>query len=89
MLGTTLPTPGGARPRRSGPGAAAGLRGPRRGEVASAFFVVAYVALSVPVIGVGLLAQATDLKTAGLVFAACVAAAAGGVLVAPARPETA
>jgi MFS family permease len=45
----------------------------RRAEVASSFFVVAYVAISIPVIGEGLLAQATTLRTAGLVFAAVVA----------------
>ena len=51
-----------------------------RGEVASSFFVVAYVAISVPVIGVGLLAEATTLRTAGLVFAAVVAGIAAVVL---------
>jgi MFS family permease len=44
----------------------------QRAEVASAFFVVAYVAISLPVVGVGLLAEAASLKTAGLVFAAVV-----------------
>ena len=48
----------------------------RRAEVASIFFVVAYVAISVPVVGEGLLAQLTSLRTAGLVFAAAVAAIA-------------
>jgi hypothetical protein len=51
-----------------------------RAEVASSFFVVAYLALSLPVIGVGLLAQATSLRTAGLVFAAVAAAIAGVAL---------
>jgi predicted MFS family arabinose efflux permease len=45
----------------------------RRAEVASSFFVVAYIAISVPVVGVGLLAELTSLRTAGLVFAALVA----------------
>lgn len=45
----------------------------RRAEVASSFFVVAYVAISLPVIGVGVLAAATDLKTAGEVFSVLVA----------------
>jgi MFS family permease len=44
----------------------------QRAEVASSFFVVAYVAISVPVIGVGVLAQATSLRTAGLIFAGVV-----------------
>jgi MFS family permease len=45
----------------------------RRAEVASTFFVVAYVALSLPVVGVGVLAVATDLQTAGEIFAGLVA----------------
>jgi MFS family permease len=45
-----------------------------RGAVASSYFVVAYVAISVPVVGVGLLAQATSLQSAGLVFCGLVAA---------------
>jgi MFS family permease len=56
-----------------------------RAEVASSFFVVAYVAISVPVIGVGVLADASGLKPAGLVFAAIVAALAAVVLVLLAR----
>lgn len=46
-----------------------------RAEVASSFFVVAYVGLSIPVVGVGLLADLTNLRTAGLVFAVVVAVA--------------
>jgi hypothetical protein len=45
----------------------------QRGEVASSFFVVAYVAISVPVIGEGILAQVIGLRPAGLAFAAAVA----------------
>ena len=56
-----------------------------RGEVASSFFVVAYVAISIPVIGEGVLAQVSSLKPAGLVFAGVVAALAGVVLVLLAR----
>jgi MFS family permease len=56
-----------------------------RAEVASSFFVVAYLAISLPVIGVGLLGEATSLRTAGLVFAAVVAAIAGVVLALLAR----
>jgi hypothetical protein len=55
-------------------------RAEQRAEVASTFFVVAYVAISLPVIGVGVLAQATGLRTAGLAFAAAVAAVAAIVL---------
>ena len=57
----------------------------QRAEVASSFFVVAYVAISVPVVGEGLLAQASGLKSAGLVFAAVVAALATGALLLLAR----
>jgi MFS family permease len=52
-----------------------------RGETASSFFVVMYVAISLPVIGVGLLAQVTGLRSAGLIFAAAVAVLAGVALV--------
>jgi MFS family permease len=52
----------------------------QRGEVASAFFVLMYVGISVPVVGVGLLAQAAGLRTAGLVFVAAVAVLAAAVL---------
>jgi MFS family permease len=53
----------------------------QRAEVASSFFVVAYVAISVPVIGVGVLAQSYSLRTAGLIFAGVVAALAAAALV--------
>ena len=56
-----------------------------RAAVASSFFVVAYLAISVPVIGVGLLAEAAGLRTAGLVFAAVVAGIAAVVLALLAR----
>jgi MFS family permease len=56
-----------------------------RAEVASSFFVVAYLAISVPVIGVGVLADSAGLKTAGLVFAGVVAALAAVVLALLAR----
>jgi MFS family permease len=49
-------------------------RAEQRGEVSSTFFVVAYVAISLPVVGVGVLASQTDLKTAGEVFSLLVAA---------------
>src|SRR5581483_3212469 len=52
----------------------------QRAEVASTFFIVAYVALSLPVIGEGVLAELTTLRTAGLVFAGVVAALAGIVV---------
>ncbi|MBA4863640.1 MFS transporter [Streptomyces sp. PSKA54] len=55
----------------------------RRGATISAFFVVAYGGISVPVIGVGALTMALGLRNAGLVFAGCVmvlAAGAGGHL---------
>lgn len=45
----------------------------RRGEVTSTFFVVLYVAISVPVIGVGLWANSLGLRSAGIGFALLVA----------------
>lgn len=45
----------------------------RRGEVSSSYFVVAYVALSLPVVGEGLATQAWGLRTAGVTFAVAVA----------------
>lgn len=56
-----------------------------RAEVASSFFVVAYLAISLPVIGVGVLVQATSLKTAGLVFTGLAALLAAVVLALLAR----
>jgi MFS family permease len=51
-----------------------------RGAVASSFFVVMYIAISLPVIGEGVLAQAIGLRAAGLTFAALVAALSVTVL---------
>ena len=53
----------------------------RRGEVASSYFVVAYVALSLPVVGVGVLAGLLNLRAASVIFAALVAVMAATVLV--------
>jgi MFS family permease len=61
----------------------------RRGEVASSFFVVAYVAISIPVVGEGLLAQLIGLRDAGLVFVGAVAALSALVLVLLARERAA
>jgi MFS family permease len=57
----------------------------QRGAVASSFFVVAYIAISVPVIGEGVLAQAIGLRAAGLIFAAVVAALSALALAAARR----
>lgn len=54
----------------------------RRAEVSSTYFVVAYVAISIPVIGVGLAAQTWGLKTAGEAFSIAVAALSAVCLVA-------
>ncbi len=40
----------------------------QRGEVTSSFFTLAYIALSIPVVGVGLLAKWTGIQVAGMVF---------------------
>jgi MFS family permease len=62
--------------------AAVNARSPaeQRGAVASSFFVVMYAAISLPVIGVGVLAQAAGLRPAGLTFAAAIAALSATVL---------
>jgi MFS family permease len=52
-----------------------------RAEAASTFFVVAYTAISLPVVGVGLLAQLDGPRVAGLGFAVFVAALAAAALV--------
>ncbi len=57
----------------------------QRGAVASSFFVVMYLAISVPVIGAGVLTQAVGLRAAGLTFAALVAAVSATVLILLAR----
>jgi MFS family permease len=54
----------------------------RRAEVSSTYFVVAYVAISLPVVGEGLAAQAWGLRTAGIVFALAVSALAAVCLAA-------
>lgn len=48
----------------------------RRAEVSSTYFVIAYVAISLPVVGEGLAAQHWGLRTAGVSFALGVAALA-------------
>lgn len=54
----------------------------RRAEVSSTYFVVAYVAISVPVVGEGLAAQSLGLRTAGVGFAVAVAVLATLCLIA-------
>lgn len=44
----------------------------RRGATISAFFVLAYVGISLPVVGVGALTLELGVRNAGLVFAGCV-----------------
>jgi MFS family permease len=58
-----------------------------RAETASSFFVVLYVGLSVPVIGVGLAAHAWSLRAAGIAFSVAVAALVLVVLASLARRE--
>ncbi|MFJ3906427.1 MFS transporter [Streptomyces sp. NPDC090025] len=64
----------------------------RRAAVISTLFVVAYTGISVPVVGVGLLADPLGLEGAGLVFIACMLAlivpAAGYLLRRPIRTGT-
>jgi MFS family permease len=53
-----------------------------RAEVSSTYFVVAYIAISLPVVGEGLASQAWGLRTSGLTFAVVVATLAIACLVA-------
>ena len=59
----------------------------QRGETASSFFVVMYVGLSLPVIGVGVVAQSFGLRAAGIAFSAAVAALVLAVLASLTRPD--
>ncbi len=59
----------------------------RRGEIASSFFVVMYVGLSLPVIGVGLAANAWSLRGAGIAFSVAVAVLVLTVLVSLSRSD--
>lgn len=52
----------------------------RRADVASTFFVVLYVALALPVVGVGVAAELLGLRTAGIAFSVLVAVLAGWAL---------
>ncbi|KQX46135.1 MULTISPECIES: MFS transporter [unclassified Streptomyces] len=63
----------------------------RRAAVISTLFVVAYAGISIPVIGVGLLADPMGLEGAGLVFIACmlVLVAAAGTYLLRRRPAPA
>lgn len=61
----------------------------QRGAVASSFFMVAYVAISIPVVGVGVLAELTSLQTAGVVFSGFVAALAAAAAVSLVRRRAA
>jgi MFS family permease len=58
-----------------------------RGETASSVFVVMYVGLSLPVIGVGVAANAWSLRGAGIAFSAAVAALVLTVLVSLSRSD--
>ena len=68
---------------------AGGAPADRRAAVTSSLFVVTYVAISLPVVGVGLLADATDLVEAGTVFAGLVALLAAGAALSLVRSQRA
>jgi hypothetical protein len=64
----------------------------RRGEVTSSLFTILYVAISIPVISVGVAAQGWELVTATLALAAIVATLSGValvILIRRAKPSTA
>ncbi|WP_046501234.1 MFS transporter [Streptomyces odonnellii] len=65
---------------RAGLAAVSGAAPPeQRGGTISAYFVVAYLGISLPVVGVGALALALGLKNAGLVFTACLVVLSAGI----------
>lgn len=51
----------------------------QRGATISALFVAAYVGISLPVVGIGALAVGVGLRSAGVIFVACVFAVSGAV----------
>jgi sugar phosphate permease len=51
----------------------------QRGEVASTYFIVVYVGLAIPVVAVGLAAQALGPRPAGMLLAAATALVVGAV----------
>ena len=53
----------------------------RRAEVASSFFVVSYIAVSLPIVGIGIAVQAAGLRAAGIVFTGLVGALALSVMI--------
>lgn len=57
----------------------------RRADIASTYFVILYVALALPVVGVGLAAEIWGLRTAGIAFSLLVAALALAALLAVTR----
>ncbi len=59
-----------------------------RAAVGSAYFVVSYITISVPVIGAGLAAQVWGLRTSGMIFAVLVGVLAAACLVAILRQES-
>ncbi len=52
----------------------------QRGEIASSYFVVAYIAISVPIVGIGVGAEAVGLRAAGIVFTGLVGLVALAVM---------
>ena len=60
----------------------------RRAEVSSTYFVVAYIAIAVPVIGEGFAAQAFGLRPSGIAFAIAVGVLALGCLAGILRQES-
>jgi MFS family permease len=74
MVGAIIAGLGQGLSFRAGLGAVTGAAPPdKRGEITSSYFVMLYVGISIPVIGVGAAASAFGLIVAGVVFAALVA----------------
>lgn len=81
MLGAVIAGMGQGIAFRAGMGAiTAASPANERAAVASTFFIVAYVAISLPVIGIGLMASVISLQATGIIFAAFVGSLAAVAL---------
>lgn len=69
MLGAVIAGTGQGIAFRAGMGAIAAASPPaERAAVTSTFFIIAYIAISVPVIGIGVMASLISLQTTGIIF---------------------
>lgn len=88
MLGAIVAGMGQGIAFRAGMGAITAASPPtERAAVTSTFFVVAYIAISVPVIGIGLMASVISLQATGIIFSVFVGAMAALALMILMQPN--